>query len=59
MVSKVLHAVAILVALASAVVPVLVGVDPKLAAVAPTVVAVLAILKSALSAEGTSVPEVK
>jgi hypothetical protein len=57
--SKVLHAVAVAVALVSAVLPVALGLDPKLAAVAPTVVAVLAIAKSFLSAQGESVPEVK
>ena len=52
MMSKVLHALAVAVALVSAVLPVALGLDPKLSAVAPTVVAVLAIAKSFLASQG-------
>lgn len=57
--SSVLHALAVAVALVSAVAPVALGLDPKLAAVAPTVVAVLAIAKSFLASQGEDVPPVQ
>ena len=56
--SFVLHVVAVAVVLASAIVPVAAGLDPKLAAVAPSALAVLAIAKSWLASQGASVPPV-